>query len=55
MSRVEATDASLDEQLRDRLLTHAGGVLRRGHQFPEAQKPVVRDVVGESQNLRVVP
>jgi hypothetical protein len=52
---IEATDAVILEDSRDRLLRHLYGGGGCRHLLPKREEPIVGDVVGQLYGLRIVP
>src|SRR5581483_10661081 len=53
--RIEAADAVLAQEARDRLLGDLGRTVRGWHLLPKRQEPVVGDIVGQPGGLRIIP
>src|SRR3984893_11467264 len=51
---IEATDAMVLEDARDRLLGHLCGGGGCRHLLPKREEPIVRDVIGQLSRLRIV-
>src|SRR5438046_2296567 len=52
---IEATDAMVLEDTRDRLLGRLCGGGRCRYPSPKREEPIVRDIVGQFDRLRIVP
>ena len=52
---IEATDTMVLGDAHDRLLGHLCGGGRCRHLLPKREEPIVRDIVGQLDRLRIVP